>query len=82
MAEIYYFLASSSEGTGGGPAADERAFSELKRLCYAGLDGPELLGRVIARLRQTVPFEAYCASTLDPSTAACSAVEPQHHMPR
>jgi DNA-binding CsgD family transcriptional regulator len=51
-----------------GPAADERAFSELKRLCYAGLDGPELLGRVIARLRQTVPFEAYCASTLDPSS--------------
>ena len=47
---------------------EERAFSELKRLCCAGLDGPPLLGEVIERLRRVVPFEAYCASTKDPAS--------------
>jgi DNA-binding CsgD family transcriptional regulator len=47
---------------------EERAFSEAKRLCCAGLDGPELLGEVIERLRRVVPFEAYCASTVDPAS--------------
>jgi DNA-binding CsgD family transcriptional regulator len=46
----------------------ERTFSELKRLCCAGLDGPVLLGEVIERLRRVVPFEAYCASTKDPAS--------------
>lgn len=46
----------------------ERTFSEVKRLCCADLDGPELLGRVVERLRRTVPFEAYCASTADPGS--------------
>ncbi len=46
----------------------ERTFSEVKRLCCSGLDGPELLGAVIERLRRVVPFEAYCASTKDPAT--------------
>jgi DNA-binding CsgD family transcriptional regulator len=47
---------------------EERTFSEVKRLCCAGLDGPALLGEVIERLRRVVPFEAYCASTKDPAT--------------
>lgn len=49
-------------------ALEERTFSEVKRLCCAGLDGPALLGQVIERLRRVVPFEAYCASTLDPAS--------------
>ena len=48
---------------------EERAFSEVKRLCLAGsLDGLALLGGVIERLRRVVPFEAYCASTTDPAS--------------
>jgi DNA-binding CsgD family transcriptional regulator len=47
---------------------EERTFSEVKRLCCAGLDGPALLGEVIERLRRVVPFEAYCASTKDPAS--------------
>ncbi len=48
---------------------EERTFSEVKRLCYAGRpDGLALLGEVIERLRRVVPFEAYCASTKDPAT--------------
>ncbi len=48
---------------------EERAFSEVKRLCCAGrLDGLALLGEVIGRLRRVVPFDAYCASTLDPAS--------------
>ena len=47
---------------------EERTFSEVKRLCHAGLDGPALLGEVIERLRRVVPFEAYCASTKDPAS--------------
>jgi DNA-binding CsgD family transcriptional regulator len=48
---------------------EERTFSEVKRLCCAGrLDRLALLGEVIERLRRAVPFEAYCASTLDPAS--------------
>src|SRR5215218_11171102 len=48
---------------------EERAFSEVKRLCCAGRpDGLALLDEVIERLRRVVPFEAYCASTLDPAS--------------
>ncbi len=48
---------------------EEQTFSEVKRLCCAGrLDGLALLGEVIERLRRVVPFEAYCASTLDPAS--------------
>lgn len=50
-------------------ALEERTFSEVKRLCCAGLDGPELLGEVVERLRRVVPFEAYCASTTDPASS-------------
>lgn len=49
-------------------AREERTFSEVKRLCYAGLDGPELLRAAVERLRRTVPFEAYCASVVDPAS--------------
>ena len=47
---------------------NERVFSEVKRLSSAGLDGPELLRRTADRLRRSVPFEAYCASTTDPAS--------------
>jgi len=47
---------------------EERTFSEVKRLCCVGLDGPALLGKVIESLRRAVPFEAYCASTKDPAS--------------
>ncbi len=47
---------------------EERAFAEVKRASSAGLEGPELLGRVALSLGHTVPFGAYCASTVDPAT--------------
>ncbi len=47
---------------------NERVFSEVKRLSSAGLDGPELLRRTAEKLRRSVPFEAYCASTVDPAS--------------
>ena len=46
----------------------ERTFSEIKRLSSAGLEGPELLRRTAKRLRRSVGFEAYCASTVDPAS--------------
>ncbi len=49
-------------------SVEERTFSEVKRLCCSGLDGPALLGEVVERLRRVVLFEAYCASTLDPAS--------------
>src|SRR3712207_6173602 len=54
--------------TGGVAAAQERAFSEVRRISAAGLDGPELLRRAARSLRRAVPFDAYCASTLDPAS--------------
>jgi DNA-binding CsgD family transcriptional regulator len=47
---------------------EERAFAEVKRASSAGLEGPELLSRVARSLGSAVPFEAYCASTVDPAT--------------
>ena len=47
---------------------EERAFAEVKRASSAGLEGPELLGRVARSLGHTVSFEAHCASTVDPAT--------------
>jgi len=46
----------------------ERAFSEIKRLASAGLDGPELLRRTAERLNTAVPFGSYCVATLDPAS--------------
>jgi DNA-binding CsgD family transcriptional regulator len=47
---------------------NEKAFSEIKRLAAANLEGPELLRRVAERLHKAMPFEAYCASTVDPAS--------------
>jgi hypothetical protein len=46
----------------------ERALAEVKRASISGLEGPELLSRVAQGLGHTVPFDAYCASTVDPAT--------------
>jgi len=47
---------------------DEQIFSEIKRLSAANLEGPELLRQTAERLRKAVLFEAYCASTVDPTS--------------
>ncbi len=47
-------------------ALDEQVFSEIKRLCLSGLDDLTLLREVATRLQRAVPFEAYCANTMDP----------------
>ena len=49
-----------------GAAQGDRVFSEVKRLCYAGLDEATLLREVVDRLRRAVPFEGYCAHAVDP----------------
>jgi DNA-binding CsgD family transcriptional regulator len=46
----------------------DRAFSEVKRLCYAGLDQKALLREVAERTRQAVPLEMYCMHANDPSS--------------
>lgn len=47
---------------------DERAFSEVKRLCNAGLTASELLREIVSPLKDKVVFEAHCASTVDPAS--------------
>ena len=47
---------------------NERTFSEIKRLSSANLEGPQLLRRTAEKLHKAVPFEAYCASTVDPAS--------------
>ena len=54
--------------TGIRSSTERRTYSEVKRLAAAGLEGPELLRRAAERLKVAVPFEAYCASTVDPAT--------------
>lgn len=44
----------------------DRAFTEAKRLCYAGLDEATLLKEVTKRVQRVVPFEAYCVHANDP----------------
>src|SRR5215204_88234 len=68
MAETCYSRGRFGKGLVVDAVIEERVFSEVKRLCCAGLDGPALLGEVIKRLRRVVPFEAYCASTTDPAS--------------
>ena len=46
----------------------ERAFSEIKRLSSAGLEGTELLRRTAEALRPAVPFGSYCVATIDPAS--------------
>ena len=47
---------------------DERAFAEIKRLCYMGLDSGTLSPRVVERLRRAVPFDGYAVVTINPLT--------------
>ena len=47
---------------------EDRAFAEVKRLCYAGLDDATLRQRVLDRLKHVVPFDGYVAFTMDPSS--------------
>lgn len=46
--------------------APERAFGEIKRLCYAGLDATTLRLEAAEVLRHVVPFERQCLFTTDP----------------
>ncbi|MGF1470196.1 MAG: LuxR C-terminal-related transcriptional regulator [Rubrobacteraceae bacterium] len=46
----------------------DRTFSEVRRLCYAGLDEESLLRQVAERARRAVPLELYCMHTNDPSS--------------
>lgn len=45
---------------------EERAFGEIKRLCYAGLDATTLRLEASEVLRCVVPFERQCLFTTDP----------------
>ena len=59
----------------------DRAFGEVKRLCYAGLDEPTLLKEATERVRRAVPFE-YCVHSHDPlsgliARSVCSGPEDQ-----
>ncbi len=46
----------------------DRTFSEVRRLCYAGLDEEALLRRIAERTRRAVPLELYCMHLNDPSS--------------
>ena len=47
---------------------DDRFVAEVKRVCHAGLDGPDLLRRTAAVLRHAVSCEAVFGSTIDPAS--------------
>ncbi len=49
-------------------AVMDRTFSEVRRLCYAGLSQKALLREVAERTRQAVPLEMYCMHANDPSS--------------
>jgi DNA-binding CsgD family transcriptional regulator len=50
------------------PARAERASADIKRLSHSGLDSLDLLRQATHTLRPLVPFDAYCATTTDPTT--------------
>ncbi len=54
----------------------DRAFTEAKHLCYAGLDEATLLKKVTERVRRAVPFEAYCAHVNDPASGLITRAVP------
>jgi hypothetical protein len=56
---------------------DDRVFSEAKRHCYAGHDEATLLREVADRLRSAVPFEGYCAHTVDPLSGLIANAIPE-----
>ncbi len=49
-------------------ARAERAVAQIKRLSHAGLDSLDLLRRATHTLRPLIPFDAFCATTTDPTT--------------
>lgn len=54
--------------------AMDRAFSEVRRLCYAGLHEEVLLREVAERTRRAVPLEMYCMHANDPSSGLVTRV--------
>jgi DNA-binding CsgD family transcriptional regulator len=54
----------------------ERAFSEVRRLCYAGLAGEDLLRRAAERARRAVPLDLYCMHAHDPASGLITSVVP------
>lgn len=54
----------------------DRAFSETKRLCYAGLDEATLLRGVTEALCRAVPLDAHCAHTNDPASGLITRAFP------
>ena len=46
----------------------DRTYSEVQRLCYAGLGGEALLREAAERTRRAVPLEGYCMTVNDPSS--------------
>ena len=60
-----------------GATQGDRVFSEVKRLCYAGLDEATLLREVADRLRSAVPFEGYCAHAVDPLSGLIANAIPE-----
>ena len=51
-----------------GTLAMDRVFSEVRRLCHAGLDEETLLREAAERTRRAVPLELYCMLANDPSS--------------
>jgi len=68
MCEGFRNLLRGRDDMNNADLANERAFAEVKRLCLMGLDPTTLRQRVTERLRRPVPFEAYAAFTMDPSS--------------
>ncbi len=60
-----------------GATLGDRVFSEVKRLCYAGLDEATLLREVADCLRRAVPFEGYCAHAVDPLSGLIANAVPE-----
>ncbi len=58
-------------------SVEDRTLSEVKRLCYAGLDEATLLREVAGRLRRAVPFEGYCAHAVDPLSGLIANAIPE-----
>ena len=46
----------------------DRTFSEVRRLCYAGLDEEALLREAVERARSAVSLDQYCMHAIDPSS--------------
>jgi hypothetical protein len=49
-------------------ATEDRVLAEVKRLCCSTLDEATLQHGLAERLRQDVPFDAYCFYTNDPAS--------------